>query len=98
MSIVRFEPANVELSVAPGSRLVDVTDEHPEASVPYSCRSASCGTCRVRVPVGMNAFPPPEDDELSVLDIFGDGPDTRLCCQLRLVNDVPRVVLRVVDP
>jgi ferredoxin len=33
-----------------------------------------------------------------VLDIFGDGPDTRLCCQLRVVADVPRVTLRVVDP
>lgn len=98
MSRVRFEPANVEIDVAPGRRLVDVTDEHPETEVPYSCRSASCGTCRTRVLVGMEAFAPPEDEELSVLDVFGDGPGTRLCCQLRLVADVPRVVLRVIDP
>jgi 2Fe-2S ferredoxin len=98
MPRVRFEPANVEIDVRPGRRLVDVTDEHPEAAVPYSCRSASCGTCRVRVPVGMEAFAPPEDEELSVLDIFGDGPDTRLCCQLRVIGDAPRVTVRVVDP
>jgi len=46
----------------------------------------------------MDAFPPPEDEELSVLDIFGDGADTRLCCQLRIVADVPRIVIRVIDP
>lgn len=95
---VRFEPANIEVDVAVGRRLVDVTDEHPDAAVPYACRTASCGTCRVRVPVGIEAFPPPEDDELDVLELFGDGPDTRLCCQLRIVADVPRVVLRVIGP
>ena len=98
MARVRFEPANVEIEVAVGRRLVDVTDEHPETEVPYSCRSASCGTCRARVPVGIEAFAPPEDEELSVLDAFGDGPDTRLCCQLRVVREVPRVVLRVLEP
>jgi ferredoxin len=46
----------------------------------------------------MEAFAAPEDDELSVLDIFGDGPGTRLCCQLRLTQDVPLVVLEVVEP
>ncbi len=98
MPSIRFEPANVTLEVAVGQRLVDVSDQHPETEVPYSCRSASCGTCRVRVPVGLEAFAPPEDEELDVLDLFGDGPDTRLCCQLRVVAEVPRAVLCVVAP
>ncbi len=98
MPVVRFLPANVEVPVPTNSRLVDITDEHPEAEVPYSCRSASCGTCRVKVEEGMEAFPPADDDEKSVLEIFGDEPKVRLCCQLKLVNDVPKVVLRVVDP
>lgn len=98
MPSIRFEPGNVTLEVAVGQRLVDVSDQHPEVEVPYSCRSASCGTCRVRVLVGLEAFAPPEDEELDVLDVFGHGADTRLCCQLRVVGEVPRVVLRVIAP
>jgi 2Fe-2S ferredoxin len=99
MAIVRFEPAGVEIEgITPGTRLVDVTDEHPESEVPYSCRSASCGTCRVHVVEGADALSEPEDDELDVLDIFGNEPGVRLCCQIQLARDTDRVVLRVVDP
>jgi len=103
MPTVRFEPAGVVVpDVEPGARLVDVTDDHPEAAVPYSCRSASCGTCRVEVEEGGGALAGPEDDELDVLDIFGDDPGrVRLCCQLELRRDAPgdaRVTLRVCDP
>ncbi|MGB0680806.1 MAG: 2Fe-2S iron-sulfur cluster-binding protein [Polyangiales bacterium] len=95
---VRFEPAGYTCEVEAGTRLVDVTDAHPGAKVPYSCRSASCGTCRVRVEAGAEAMAPAEDDELEVLDAFGNEPGVRLSCQLRLAHDVPQVVLRVVDP
>ncbi len=99
MAKVRFEPAGVEVeNIQPGTRLVDVTDEHPEAEVPYSCRSASCGTCRVRVKEGAEGLSSADDDEIDVLDIFGNEPDVRLCCQIELKSDVPRLVLEVVDP
>lgn len=97
MAIVRFEPAGVEVSVEPGTRLVDVTDEHPETEVPFSCRSANCGTCRVEVVEGEAAMAPPEEDEQEVLDIFGNEPRVRLCCQMKLERETDRVVLRVVD-
>lgn len=97
MARVRFEPAAYEVDVSPGTALVDVCDDHPEAEVPFSCRSASCGTCRCRVKEGMEALNQPEDDELDVLEVFGDGPDVRLCCQLTLVEDRP-VTLEVVEP
>lgn len=84
--------------MAPGTRLIDVTDAHAEAQVPFSCRSASCGTCRVEVVEGGEAMLPPEDDELEVLEAFGNQARVRLCCQLRLGNDAQRVVLRVVEP
>ncbi|MEM9194620.1 MAG: 2Fe-2S iron-sulfur cluster-binding protein, partial [Myxococcota bacterium] len=71
---------------------------HPEADVPYSCRSASCGTCRVRVVEGAEGLSAAEDDELDVLDIFGNEDAVRLCCQIKLERDVPRLVLEVVDP
>ena len=96
---IRFEPSGVSVpDIKPGTYVVDVTDEHPAAEVPYSCRSASCGTCRVKVVKGAEAFPSPEDDELEVLEAFGEPSDVRLCCQLQIANDTPEVVLQVVDP
>ncbi len=99
MTLVRFEPSGYEVQVPVGTRLVDVTDEHPKAAVPYSCRSANCGTCRVEVREGISGLSEADDEELGVLDVFGDeASSVRLCCQIKLVNDVPRLVLRVMDP
>ncbi|MFW6050299.1 MAG: 2Fe-2S iron-sulfur cluster-binding protein [Myxococcota bacterium] len=96
-TLVRFEPSGFETAVEPGTRLVDVVDDHPEAGVPFSCRSATCGTCRVAVLRGREALAPPEEAEREVLALFGDPGGVRLCCQLELVRDAERVVLRVVD-
>ena len=97
MAKVRFEPAGYEVEVAPGTALVDVCDDHPDTEVPFSCRSASCGTCRCKVIEGMDALSEVEDDELDVLEVFGDGKDVRLCCQIQLIADEP-VILEVVEP
>lgn len=97
MAKVRFQPSGFELNVPAGTALVDVCDEHPEAEVPFSCRSASCGTCRCQVVSGMGALNKMEDDEEAVLEVFGDGPDVRLCCQLKVVGDED-IELRVVEP
>lgn len=97
MAKVRFLPAGFEVEVAPGSELVDVCDDHPDTEVPFSCRSASCGTCRARVVEGAEALSKPEDDELDVLDVFGDGKDVRLICQVSLVKDM-NVTLEVIEP
>jgi ferredoxin len=97
MAKLRFEPSGFEIEVPAGTALVDVCDDHPEAEVPFSCRSASCGTCRCQVTQGIEALNRPEDDELDVLEVFGDGPDVRLCCQLTLEKDAD-VTLRVVEP
>lgn len=95
---VRFEPSGFETEIQAPVDLIDVTDEHPDADVPYSCRSASCGTCRVEVVSGAEALVPPEDDEVDVLEIFGDEGPVRLCCQLKLAKDTDKLELRVVDP
>ncbi|MFK7988570.1 MAG: 2Fe-2S iron-sulfur cluster-binding protein [Sandaracinaceae bacterium] len=97
MAKVRFLPAGFEVEVAPGTALVDVCDDHPDTEVPFSCRSASCGTCRARVIEGADALSKAEDDELDVLEVFGDGKDVRLCCQVTLTKDV-NVTLEVVEP
>ncbi len=98
MTKIRFEPAEFDVEVDAPISLIDVSDEHPDTDVPYSCRSASCGACRVEVLEGAEGLLPPDEDELEVLRIFEDGPGIRLCCQLELVKDVERLHLRVVDP
>jgi ferredoxin len=67
-----------------GARLLDVCDEH-DAPVPFSCRGASCGTCRIEVVDGADRLEPAEDDERELLDLLGDDPARcRLACQARL--------------
>lgn len=98
MAKIRFEPSGFETQVEKGSRIVDLTDDNPKSGVPYSCRSASCGTCRVKVVEGLEAMAPAEDDELEVLEIFGNEHGVRLACQLRLAQETDHVVLEVVEP
>ena len=97
MAKVRFLPAGFEVEVAPGTALVDVCDDHPDTEVPFSCRSASCGTCRSRVLEGADALSKAEDDELDVLEVFGDGGNVRLLCQVVLEKD-QAVVFEILEP
>ncbi|MGB8225143.1 MAG: 2Fe-2S iron-sulfur cluster-binding protein [Polyangiales bacterium] len=96
---VRFEHSGFEVDAQPGEAIMDITDMHPAAEVPYSCRAATCGTCRVQVLEGGDALSTPDTYELEVLEIFGDTPDkVRLSCQTRLVESAAtRVILRVCD-
>ena len=95
---IRFEPSGYECDVAAGTRIVDLTDDHPDADVPYSCRSASCGTCRIEIIEGADALSEPEEDEREVIDLFGDNEKTRLACQTKIVGQAERIVVRVIDP
>lgn len=98
MALVVFESLDGEPSVsveAPSAaRLVDLCDEE-SAPVPFSCRSACCGTCRVLVLEGGDLLEPPAEDELEVLEVFGDDPGAvRLACQARLRSGIGRVRVR----
>lgn len=97
MATVRFLPSGFECEIKVGTALVDTCDEHPESEVPFSCRSASCGTCRVRVIEGADMLSKAQDDELDVLDVFGDGKDVRLACQAEVAGD-GKLVLEVLEP
>ncbi|TFH32469.1 MAG: (2Fe-2S)-binding protein, partial [Myxococcales bacterium] len=79
--------------------IMDITDAYPAAEVPYSCRAATCGTCRVEVREGVEALSVPDEFELEVLDIFGDTPDkVRLCCQAKLIpTQATQVTLKVCE-
>jgi ferredoxin len=85
---------SVEASAPAGTALVDLCDDR-NAPVPFSCRSASCGTCRIDVLEGGDLLQPPRDEELDILDIFGDDPKKRrLACQARLGEGEGRVHVR----
>ena len=51
--------------------LRDACDE-AAAPVPFSCRSTSCGTCRVDVIAGIELLDEAGEEERAVLSIFGD--------------------------
>lgn len=70
----------VTAEVEDGGPLVDICDE-AHAPVVFSCRSASCGTCRIDVLEGGELLSPPERHELDVLEIFASPPSHRLACQ-----------------
>ena len=74
----------VEIDAPQGASLIDLCDEH-QAPIPFSCRSASCGTCRIHVLAGADELLSPAEDELDLLDVFNvQPPSVRLACQAKL--------------
>ena len=67
-----------------GGPLVDICDEH-FAPVPFSCRSASCGTCHSEVLEGIELFAPAEPLEQELLDLLGGTATSRLACQAEVL-------------
>jgi 2Fe-2S ferredoxin len=66
-----------------GGELVDICD-HYLAPIPFSCRSASCGTCHIEVLEGADCFEPPNADEAALLELLGGEGPHRLACQARV--------------
>jgi ferredoxin len=63
-----------------GGRLLDVCDE-ARAPVSFSCRSATCGTCIVRVDQGASCLEPPDREERELLAALGLLKTHRLACR-----------------
>lgn len=95
MATVIFDDVGVALPAPEGARVMDLADEHPATAVPFSCRFANCGTCRVEVVEGLDLCEPPTEREARVRRIFSDGPSVRLACQLRVGGGDGVVRLRV---
>jgi len=64
-----------------GGELVDICDHH-FAPIPFSCRSASCGTCHVDVLEGAEFFEPAEQPERELITLLGGHG--RLACQAKV--------------
>lgn len=75
--------AAVESDEPEGGRLLDICDD-VEAPIPFSCRGASCGTCRVKILEGERFLDSAGDEELYVLNLFGDPPGSRLACMVNI--------------
>ena len=63
---VVFDNDDLTISGAAGDRLLDLCDE-AGASVPFSCRDASCATCLVEVVSGAELLRAPEVHEQRLL-------------------------------
>jgi ferredoxin len=73
-----------------GGPLLDICDE-AHAPVPFSCRTASCGTCRVEVSRGAELLHAARADEREVLSIFAAPASHRLACQA-ILRPLPGVI------
>lgn len=87
MPIVEFLGAGAapskQVDAPSGGELIQLCDQ-VLAPVPFSCRSASCGTCQVEILEGAEWLEPPDEDEQDLLDLL-DGPEnSRLACQARV--------------
>jgi 2Fe-2S ferredoxin len=104
MPIVIFEhPGDdrrppLTVSVPEGGALVDVCDDHT-APIPFSCKSASCGTCRIAILEGASELLPAADDELDVLDIFAapSAHPHRLACQAKMKPGLTTLRVRALE-
>ena len=85
-------PAKI-VDVPEGGELVDICDRY-FAPIPFSCRSASCGTCHVEVLEGAELLAPPDEQEEELLDILGGDGTTRLACQARVKPGTGLIQLR----
>jgi ferredoxin len=87
---------STEGNVPVGERVLDACDELG-APILFSCRTASCGVCRVHVEQGAKCFTHPSADELETLSIFEASPDERLACQLVIETGGGPIRLRAVE-
>lgn len=81
----------VVIDAAVGDALVDLVDDH-SGPIPFSCRSAACGTCRIHILEGADQLAPAAQDEIELLDVYDHVPPlVRLTCQAKLGPGATRV-------
>jgi 2Fe-2S ferredoxin len=87
MPKVTFLQDGVTLDAADGEPLADVA-ERASATIPFSCRDGTCGTCLIEVKRGASSLSSASEKEKTTLAIYGgDESKHRLTCQCRVVGD-----------
>ena len=95
VTFVSNDGESMTVSAREGGSLVDLCDD-VGAPVPFGCRGATCGTCRVVVLEGAEELSAPQQDEKELLAIFASPPSHRLACQAVMRAGGGRLVLRPV--
>lgn len=94
MPLLKITNDQSEYRVEEGDSLQDICDDQG-APIPFGCRAAACGTCRIRVVENPQNLSPMEEDEKDFLENFTNaGKDDRLACQCTVSGDV---VVEIVD-
>jgi adenylate cyclase len=76
-------PDGKRVPVALGTTILEASRD---AGIPHAAVCGGrgrCSTCRVRVGAGLEALPPPSEEEIKVLARIGAVPSVRLACQTR---------------
>jgi len=89
---VQFENLDTEITVAPGTTLLDAALEANADLNNYCGGMCSCGSCRLEIVSG--ELSPIDSMEQTTLDIVRESESDRLACQTRILGDV---VVRVPD-
>ncbi len=95
MPALVFERTRLSVALDGGGSVAEVCDDNILAGVPFSCRHANCGTCRVEVTEGLELCEPRGADELRIAEVFGDPETVRLACRLKIRSGDGTVRLRV---
>jgi len=72
---------NLEIEIPDGSKLDELEGK---STVLFACKSASCGSCLVRVVEGAENLEQPNEQEKIGLEAFATQPNQRLCCQAKI--------------
>jgi ferredoxin len=79
-----------------GGRLVDICDD-ASAPIPFSCRGASCATCRIEILEGAELLEAPDAVETELLEAMREPPGRRLACSAKVRGGSGLLRLRSVD-
>ncbi len=82
----RIDVVGASSVVEASGSLLDACDE-ARSPVEFSCRSGTCGSCRVDVIEGARLLDDAGDDERRVLGEMGAAPTHRLACRV-IVRDL----------
>ena len=80
---------NDELSIeVPAGTTLSLAAAEADATLPFGCRSGTCGACALEVVEGEPGLDPPGFVEGDTLEVCGlAGPGRRLGCQIILRED-----------
>lgn len=95
MPTLVFERTGFVVDYPDGVSVLEACDRDIKAGVPFSCRHANCGICRMEVMEGIELCEPRTEWEDELLTYLKERETVRLGCQLRVGPGEGLVRLRV---